>query len=100
VIDVAALDSHTLEQHEYQDRVTHYTQRLNGLAVMQRWRAPSTRVCILADLPNPEKLLSTNGVHPNDLQMVLQNTNLTLEFLKVSKCFFRWTSSWRKRVKH
>lgn len=70
VIDVAALDSHTLEQHEYQDRVTHYTQRLNGLAVMQRWRAPPTKVCILADMPNPEKLLSTDGVHPNDLQMV------------------------------
>jgi len=78
VIDVAALDSHTLEQHEYQDRVTHYTQRLNGLAVMQRWRAPPTRVCILADLPNPEKLLSTNGVHPNDLQMVLQTSAFLL----------------------
>ncbi|XP_065337874.1 ragulator complex protein LAMTOR1 [Cloeon dipterum] len=68
VIDVAALDSHTLEQHEYRERVTHYTQRLNGIAVMQRWRSPPTKVCLLADLPAPEKLLSTETVLPTDLQ--------------------------------
>jgi hypothetical protein len=67
---VAALDSHTLEQHEYQDRVSHYTHRLNGQAAVQRWRSPPTRVCLLADVPGPEKLLATEPVHSSDLNLV------------------------------
>jgi hypothetical protein len=70
VIDVAALDSHTLEQHEYQDRVTHYTHRLNGQAVVQRWKPPPTRTCLLTDVNGPEKLLSTDQTLPSDLALV------------------------------
>ncbi|KAF4523087.1 hypothetical protein B566_EDAN003099 [Ephemera danica] len=76
VIDVAALDSHTLEQHEYQDRVTHYMQRLNGQAMVLRWRPPPTRTCILADVPGPEKLLSTEFALHNEVALASVFFNL------------------------
>jgi hypothetical protein len=67
VIDVAALDSHNLEQHEYLDRVKHYTQKLQS---MSRWTPPRRPPCLLVDIPAPEKLLAAEPLTQQDLNLV------------------------------
>jgi hypothetical protein len=67
VIDVAALDSHTLEHHEYLDRVKHYTQKLHSVS---RWTPPRRPPCLLVDVPAPEKLLAAEPLTKQDLQLV------------------------------
>jgi hypothetical protein len=67
IIDVAALDSHNLEQHEYLDRVKHYTQKLQS---MPRWTPPRRPLCLLVDIPAPEKLLAADPLTQQDLNLV------------------------------
>ncbi|XP_063228396.1 ragulator complex protein LAMTOR1 isoform X3 [Bacillus rossius redtenbacheri] len=67
VIDVAALESHTLEQHDFLDRVRQYSQRLQSSG---RWAAPARAPCLLADIPAPEKLLAAEPLGAADLQLI------------------------------
>ena len=67
VIDVAALESHNLEHHEYLDRVKHYTQKLQSIS---RWTPPRHPPCLLVDIPAPEKLLAAEPLTKQDLQLV------------------------------
>lgn len=67
VIDVAALESHNLEHHEYLDRVKHYTQKLQSVS---RWTPPRRPPCLLVDIPAPEKLLAAEPLTKQDLQLV------------------------------
>ncbi|XP_021924783.1 ragulator complex protein LAMTOR1 isoform X2 [Zootermopsis nevadensis] len=67
VIDVAASDSHNLEQHEYLDRVKHYTQKLQS---MSRWTPPRRPPCLLVDIPAPEKLLAAEPLTEQDLHLI------------------------------
>lgn len=67
VIDVAALESHNLEHHEYLDRVKHYTQKLQSVS---RWTPPRHPPCLLVDIPAPEKLLAAEPLTKQDLQLV------------------------------
>jgi hypothetical protein len=67
VIDVAALESHNLEQHEYLDRVKHYTQKLQS---MSQWTPPRRPPCLLVDIPAPEKLLAAEPLTQQDLHLV------------------------------
>lgn len=69
VIDVAALESHNLEHHEYLDRVKHYTQKLQSVS---RWTPPRRPPCLLVDIPAPEKLLAAEPVTKQDLQLVFK----------------------------
>lgn len=58
VIDVAAMGAHNLQQHEYMERVNHYSLRLQG--VQPNRHAPARRQpCLLVDIPAPDKMLST-----------------------------------------
>lgn len=59
VIDVSALDSHDLEQHEYYDRMKAYNARLNGLV---RWSPPNQSKLLLIDVPNPDKILASEPI--------------------------------------
>ncbi|KAK3917361.1 Ragulator complex protein LAMTOR1 [Frankliniella fusca] len=83
VIDVAALDSHNLEQHEYKERTKQYQQRLmQGSG--QRWNlsAPS----LLVDIPMPEKVLAALPLSYADMDLIsttVHHANLALEELKV-----------------
>nr|CAD7398651.1 unnamed protein product [Timema poppensis] len=67
VIDVAALDSHNLEQHEYLDRVKHYTQKLQ---TGSRWVSSRKPPCLLVDIPAPEKLLAAEPLSWLDTKLV------------------------------
>ncbi|CAG2061584.1 unnamed protein product, partial [Timema podura] len=67
VIDVAALDSHNLEQHEYLDRVKHYTQKLQ---TGSRWVSSRKAPCLLVDIPAPEKLLAAEPLSWLDIKLV------------------------------
>lgn len=69
VIDVAALDSHNLEHHEYLDRVKHYTQKLQAIS---RWTPPRRPPCLLVDIPAPEKLLAAEPLTKQDLQLIIR----------------------------
>ncbi|XP_046395558.1 ragulator complex protein LAMTOR1 [Ischnura elegans] len=115
VIDVAALDSHNLEQHEYLERMRQYTQRLGamGANVNTRWTGnssaggaggsgtllapsamggPSTspsgrmHLCLLTDIPAPEKVLAEDHPNPEDLILIsnaLEKASKALSDLKV-----------------
>lgn len=67
VIDVAALDSHNLEQHEYKERTKQYQQRLMQ-GTGQRWHLPSPS--LLADIPMPEKVLCATPLSYADMDLV------------------------------
>lgn len=58
IIDVAALDTHILEQGEYNDRMKMYTQRLN-----HQWNSVQINdvryIGMLKDIPHPENHLAT-----------------------------------------
>lgn len=69
VIDVAALDSHNLQQHEYLERMKQYNLKLQQVCVNNRMQY-KVRSCLLQDVPNPEKILSSDGVHPDDVKLV------------------------------
>lgn len=69
VIDVAALDSHNLQQHEYLDRMKQYNQRLQQLCSANGIQYKS-KTCILQDVPNPEKILNSDPVNPDDVKLV------------------------------
>lgn len=68
MIDVAALDSHNLQQHEYLERMKQYNQRLQHLCAANRIQYKSK--CILQDVPNPEKILNSEPLHPDDIKLV------------------------------
>jgi len=68
VIDVGALDSHNLEQHEYKERMKHYAQRLAG-GSNQQWH-PNPPSSLLQDVPAPERLLAADPLSHGDLVLV------------------------------
>lgn len=55
VIDVAAMGAHNLEQHEYLERVKHYSIKLQ--AVSSRSLMPH-KTCLLVDIPAPDKIVN------------------------------------------
>lgn len=83
VIDVAALDSHNLEQHEYLERIRHYGQKLQSTS---RWVPPKRPPCLLVDIPAPEKLLAAEPISQQDLLMIttmMEEAQMGLNELKV-----------------
>lgn len=67
VIDVSALDSNDLEQHEYYERMKAYKACLNGLV---RWSPPVQQKCLLTEVPAPEKILALEPISESNLQLV------------------------------
>lgn len=76
VIDVAALGSHALEQHDYLERVKHYSQRLQ---LAGQWGGSlNHHICVLTDVPAPERWLAAEPIHPSDQSLVGDNFCNTL----------------------
>lgn len=86
VIDVAAMDIHNIEPHEYNDRVKIYSQRL-----AQQWNTvphPNSicHVGLLKDIPNPELVLTSVPIRPDDLDLIrsmVQKANVAVSEIKV-----------------
>jgi len=69
VIDVSALDSHNLEQHEYMDRARQYSQRIatsstKGYQNGHQW--------LLTDVPAVNRVLAAEALPVADLQLITQ----------------------------
>ena len=73
VIDVSALDSHDLEQHEYYERMKAYKARLNGLV---KWSPPYQYKNLLTEVPVPEKVLASEPISEANLLMVNYDLNI------------------------
>lgn len=69
VIDVAALGSHNMEQHEYLERMNQYHSKI-ALVAGGSWQNPVKRQCLLIDIPNPEKILSNSAISSNNFIMI------------------------------
>lgn len=75
VIDVAALDSHNLQQHEYLERMKLYNQRLQQLCATNKVQSKG-RTSILQDVPNPEKILNSDPATLDDIKLVSVLVNI------------------------
>lgn len=72
VIDVGALDSHNLEQHEYMDRSRAYLKRIEtgGIKVPD-----SASSCLLKDIPAPERVLAAEPLAVGDHSLITEMLN-------------------------
>lgn len=66
MIDVGALDSHNLEQHEYMDRSRAYSKRIEAGGI----KVPDSTSCLLKDVPAPEKILAAEPLAAGDHGLV------------------------------
>lgn len=66
VIDVGALDTHNLEQHEYMDRSRAYSKRIES----GRIKLPEAASCLLKDIPAPERILAADPLAAEDQELV------------------------------
>lgn len=71
MIDVGALDSHNLEQHEYMDRSRAYAKKIEVIGV----HVPEHPPCLLKDIPAPERVLAGEGLPQHDQELVIINRN-------------------------
>lgn len=69
MIDVGALDSHNLEQHEYMDRSRAYSKRIESGGV----KVPAGTACLLKDIPAPERILAAEPLTREDRELVKKN---------------------------
>ena len=79
MIDVAALDSHNLEQHEYVERARQYIQKAQAVqhslsSKYSRLSAVSKSNGVLRDIPAVESLLIDPPVNPEDYDLMLKNS--------------------------
>ncbi|XP_043678352.1 ragulator complex protein LAMTOR1 isoform X1 [Vespula pensylvanica] len=82
VIDIGALDSHNLEQHEYMDRSRAYAKRIEAGG----FKVPDNTVCLLKDIPAPERILASNPLAAGDHELItgmLKNAVVALNDIKV-----------------
>ncbi|XP_076761023.1 late endosomal/lysosomal adaptor, MAPK and MTOR activator 1 [Xylocopa sonorina] len=82
VIDVGALDSHNLEQHEYVERSRAYSKRIETGGI----KVPDSTSCLLKDIPAPEKILAADPLAPGDHGLItemLSKATAALEDVKV-----------------
>lgn len=69
MIDVAALDSHNLQQHEYVEKMKQYAQRVQQACNQNKFDLKS-HTCLLQDVPMPEKLLNSENISDDDKKLV------------------------------
>lgn len=70
VIDVAALDTHNLQQHEYLERIKIYNVKVQQVLAANKQQYSKKCNCILQDIPNPEKVLNSDPISTDDLTMI------------------------------
>lgn len=80
VIDVAALDSHNLQQHEYLERMKQYNARVQQITTNNKSKLTNKQQpCLLQDIPVPEKILSSEPISQDDIKLV----NIVCECCKI-----------------
>ncbi|KAK9875674.1 hypothetical protein WA026_009470 [Henosepilachna vigintioctopunctata] len=67
VIDVGALDTHTLQQTEYIERMRQYDLRLQQC---NKSKLIIKKKCILQDIPYTDKIFSTDPLSSSDVNMI------------------------------
>ncbi|KAJ8976547.1 hypothetical protein NQ317_011811 [Molorchus minor] len=71
VIDVAALDSHNLQQHEYLERMKIYNMKVQQvLSTNKNKLSRQLNNCILQDIPVPEKILNSEPLNVDDILLI------------------------------
>ncbi|XP_050300369.1 ragulator complex protein LAMTOR1 [Anthonomus grandis grandis] len=71
VIDVAALDSHNLQQHEYLERIKLYNIRVQQvLSANKNTISNKLKSCVLVDVPVPEKMLGAPLLGFEDRELI------------------------------
>ncbi|XP_031834764.1 late endosomal/lysosomal adaptor, MAPK and MTOR activator 1 [Nomia melanderi] len=68
VIDVGAMDSHNLEQHECMDRSRGYSKRIEA----ERVKIPHSTSCLLKDIPAPERILAADPLGSGDHGLITE----------------------------
>ncbi|XP_067204769.1 ragulator complex protein LAMTOR1 isoform X1 [Linepithema humile] len=71
VIDVGALDTHNLEQHEYVERSRAYSKRIES----GRVKLPEVSPCLLKDIPAPERILAADALATGDQEVITEMLN-------------------------
>ncbi|CAG9819566.1 unnamed protein product [Phaedon cochleariae] len=70
VIDVAALDSHNLQQHEYLERMKIYNIKVQQVLSNNKQLFTTRPNPVLQDIPNPDKVLNSDPVTIGDLNLI------------------------------
>lgn len=71
VIDVAALDSHNLQQHEYVERMKLYNLRVQQVCSNKKNKLTHRlKNCILEDIPWTDKILQSEPINTDDKNLV------------------------------
>ncbi|KAH1028699.1 hypothetical protein HUJ05_002030 [Dendroctonus ponderosae] len=79
VIDVAALDSHNLQQHDYLDRVKSYNVKVQQVLTANKASlAPKLKTCILQDVPQPDKVLGADLLSLDDSELISSSVTAAL----------------------
>ncbi|CAH1983401.1 unnamed protein product [Acanthoscelides obtectus] len=71
VIDVAALGTHNLQQHDYLERMKLYNIRVQQIMNNSRQKFNRKGNCILQDIPNPERVLGSDPIAAEDLNLII-----------------------------
>nr|XP_053654587.1 ragulator complex protein LAMTOR1-like isoform X2 [Cherax quadricarinatus] len=74
IIDVGALECHTLEQHEYIERVRTYNQRLNMVPPQKIPNRVHPEAQLLCDVPAVERILSAQPILLADFNLMISST--------------------------
>lgn len=74
IIDVGALECHTLEQHEYIERVRLYNQKLHSLSASKNGGRAGQEPQLLYDIPAAERILSAQPVSSADLSLMITSS--------------------------
>ncbi|RZB39494.1 ragulator complex protein LAMTOR1, partial [Asbolus verrucosus] len=71
VIDVAALDSHNLQQHEYVERMKQYNIRVQQVCATKKNKLTNKlKNCILEDIPWTDKILHSEPINIDDKVLI------------------------------
>ncbi|XP_060532025.1 ragulator complex protein LAMTOR1 [Cylas formicarius] len=71
VIDVAAIDSHNLQQHEYLERIKMYKVRVQQVLSGNRTKFTNKpKIAVLQDIANPELVLSADLLGLDDITLI------------------------------
>lgn len=72
VIDVAALDSHNLQQHDYLERMKLYSIRLQQVCATHKLPINKNKNCMLLDVPDTqaERILASEPISVQDYTLI------------------------------
>ncbi|KAG7164867.1 ragulator complex protein LAMTOR1-like [Homarus americanus] len=73
IIDVGALEYHTLEQHEYIERVRTYNQRLNTVPPQKIPNRAHHEAQLLCDVSAAERILSAQPISFADFNLMMSS---------------------------